>query len=367
MKQMDLYIFLLLLVMIGLVLLIIFILFNNLNKQNKELIKTINDLRHDEINKYNELKNNFSHDLLKFNLNVTNGIKEDLYKLNETTTSYLNSIEKSVNDSLITSFDKTSKLMISISEKMAKIDETQNNLKELSLDIASLEGILKDKKTRGIFGEIELYNILDNVFNDNHNLYQKQYKLSNGNIADAVIFSKEPLNKIVIDSKFPLDNYNRIYDDNLTKAEKESAKNNFKKDIKKHIDDISLKYLIPNETADVAYMFIPAEAVFSEIYGHFNDVVEYSYQRHVYIVSPTTLLAYLTVLKSIYVDSQKDQKIIQIKEEFMKLAIEFKRFDERFKRLSKDFNKIDNEFRDVNISSDKIIKRFNEIDKVDLD
>lgn len=336
----------------------------------KEL-QSISNMQYKEINEFktlvnteiSEFQNRISNDMLYMNNHINNSINS----LNNQTSNRLSQIENSVNSTLFQSYDKTEKLMISVGEKMASISEAQNSIKEISKDITSLGNILNDKKSRGIFGEVELYSLLENAYGNNQNRFIRQAKLSNGLIVDALILADKPLGNIAIDSKFPLESYNRIYSSSLESNVKEKARLQFKKDIIKHINDISDKYLIKDETADIAFMFVPSESVYAEIYGNYNDIVEYSYKKHIYIVSPTTLMAYITAIKSIYLNQKRDENIDLLKTEFSKLSIEFKRYEERFNRLYSDYERLSNDFRDLSITSTKIINRFNSIDNVSLE
>lgn len=165
-------------------------------------------------------------------------------------------------------------------ERLSKIDEAQKKIDNLSTDIVSLQGILTDKKSRGIFGEINLKHILVSVFGEkNDKIYKLQYTLPNSYIADAMLFTPEPLGTIAIDSKFPLENYQIMVDKNNSNAERNNAEKQFKIDVKKHIDAISSKYIIPGLTSNQAIMFLPAEAIFAEINAYHSDLVEYAYKN----------------------------------------------------------------------------------------
>lgn len=312
------------------------------------------------------VKEKVTSDLIGFQYQMTSTMRNDFNQLNESTTTRLTSIENRVNRSLLDGFEKTNKSFTSMIEQLARIDETQNSLKSLSNEIVSLQNILNDKKSRGTFGEVELYSILENAFGQNKQQYDKQVKLSNGCIADAVIYASEPLGKIVIDSKFPLENYSRIYQMELSNDERNRASVEFKKDVIKHLKDIHNKYLIKGETAEIAYMFIPAEAVFAEIYGKHEDIVQLSYNLRVYLVSPTTLMAYITAIKAIYLGQLRNEKVEEIQREFVKLSEEFRRFSTRWEIVVKDFNRTYSDIESVNTTTNKLIKQFNKIEAVEL-
>lgn len=311
------------------------------------------------------LKTEISAELMKFQQQMSRSLNEDLHRLNEATTSRLLQMEQQMNQGLMESMKSTHASFTTMKEQLVKIDQSQNQLKDLSTNIAQLQNVLTDKKTRGIYGEVELYTLLENTFGVQHQQYQTQYKLSNGNIADVVLLANPALGKIVIDSKFPLENYNRMYDES-SKTEKLKARQEFKKDVTKHLKDIHQRYLSADETAEFAYMFVPAEAVFAEIYGRFEDVVNLSYQLKVYIVSPTTLMAYITALKAISLGQQRDKNVALIQQEFVKLGQDFSRFSDRFDQIVRDFEKSYRNLNLVQTSADKIINRFHRIEAVDL-
>lgn len=361
-----LLLFLFILVFIGIGILIYVVSRNNM-KQQYFIKDTIRQSKIETSEEMDNLKTKMMEDLIFFQTNIVNSMKGDFNQLNENTVTRLVNIETKVNESLLQGFDKTNKAFTNILEQMARIDETQQNLKSLSSNITSLQNVLTDKKTRGTYGEIELYSILENVFGNNENRFSKQVKLSNGSIADCVLHAPSPLGEIVIDSKFPLENFNRMYDEQTSSQELIRVKNEFRKDVAKHIKDISSKYIIQGETAEIAYMFIPAEAVFAEIYGHYDDLIQLSYQSKVFLVSPTTLMAYITAIKAIYLGQERNDRVVEIQEEFIKLSKEFERFQDRYMAVTKDFDKTYKDMQSVSITSDKIIKRFKQIESVQLD
>lgn len=358
---MEKYIFLIVISVLVLIIVILFLLYYRQENRLRSIER--NNQSFDLTNVVSEIKN----EMLKFQHEVTLTLKDDLNNLNKNTSDSLLSVTKNVSEGLNMGFEKTNFSFNEVSKQLVSINETQKGLNSLSDDILKLQNVLVDKKSRGTYGEIELYSILKSAYGINDEAYAKQYRLSNNTIADAVIFNASPLNKVVIDSKFPMENYIRMNDETLMKSEQTSARNQFSRDVKKHIDDINKKYIIKGETAEMAYLFIPAEAIFSEIYGKFSDIVQYSYEAKVYLVSPTTLMAYITALKAIYLNIEQNDKVDQIQSEFIKLAVEFERFEKRYQSVSKDFTNAYRDMQSLDITVDKIIKRFNEIEKVQLD
>lgn len=331
-------------------------------KQEMRINNLLNDAKLNQTEVTQNLSSSLSNEFLKFQSNLS----QNLYDLDKNTNQSIYSVSKLMDEGMHKSFEKTNQSFLEMSKHLASINATQANLSDLSKDIVSLQNILTDKKTRGIFGEVELYSLLKNVYGLNDEFYKTQYRLSNGNIADAVLMAESPLNMIVIDSKFPLENYLRMYDESLSKSVQDQARNQFRRDIKKHIDDIKNKYLIKNETAEMAYLFIPAEAIFSEINGKFQDIVQYSFEAKVYLVSPTTLMAFITALKAIYLSIEQNDKLDIIQNEYIKLATEFDRFVIRYEGLIQSFNKVNKDLKDLDITSNKIVRRFKAIKELDF-
>ena len=310
-----------------------------------------------------DIKTSLNRDLLNF----SKILNDNFNNLRDATTNKINVLEDRLSKNLSDSYKTSNEYFNQINERMVKIDEAQKGLNDLSTNITSLQSVLTDKKNRGTFGEIELYSLLESSFGTNNDRWAKQYSLSNGLKADAVIFGGESLGNIVVDSKFPLENYRRMYDDSLSKIEKDKARTSFKNDVLKHIKDIKEKYIIPGETAEMAYMFLPAEAVFAEIYSSFDEIVEKSYESKVYIVSPTTLMAYITAIRSIYLGQKKDEKAKEIAQLLNELSVEFVRLKDRQETLQRDVEKIIPDFEQVFTTSAKIIKKFAKLNSGDID
>jgi DNA recombination protein RmuC len=192
-------------------------------------------------------------------------------------------------------------------------------------------------------------------------LYEQQKKLSNGNIVDAIIHLPDTNGSVPIDSKFPLENYRRMVDKDITEKEREDAKKSFKSDVKKHIDDISKKYIIENETSFQAILFLPAEAIFSEINAYHGDLIDYSQKQKVILTSPTTLMALLRVLQVLIRDAQKTKYARQIVEELDKLGKDFKLYAERWSSLERSIDKVAKEAQSINVTSKKISTQFDKI------
>ena len=302
-----------------------------------------------------------------FKNDITRNLNQDFNTLNEQLEKRWIAINEKVNERLDENFDKTNKTFMNVIERLSKIDEAQKKIETLSTDIVSLQSILTDKKTRGIFGEVNLKHILSNVFGEkNDTIYRLQYTLSTGVIADSVVFAPEPLGTIAIDSKFPLEHYQLMTDKKLSPELRENYEKMFRQDMKKHIDAIASKYIIPGETTDQAILFLPAEAIFAEVNAYHPDIINYAYKKRVWITSPTTLISTLTVIEMIIKNMERDKYTSIIHEELNKLGLEFARYKERWDKLARSIQTVNKDVENVSITTDKITKKFESINKVEV-
>ena len=329
------------------------------------LMKNVNEARITE--RLGKLETNTVKELSNFKVDMMKTMNEDFGNLNEMLEYRLISMNEKVNERLDENFAKTNRTFTNIVERLSKIDEAQKKIDNLSTDIVSLQSILTDKKTRGIFGEVNLNHILINIFGENNTrIYSLQYPFPNNTIADAVIFAPKPLGTIAIDSKFPLENYRIMVDRTKSKLERELAEKQFKIDVKKHIDAISNKYIIPNITSTQAIMFLPAEAIFAEINAYHTDLIEYANRKRVWLTSPTTLMSTLTVIQVLVKNMERDKYSSIIHQELNKLGLEFSRYKERWNKLSKSIETVNKDVENINITTDKITKRFESISSVEI-
>ncbi len=347
-------------IIMGLLILVIVLLIISILKKNKpdntEMIKELGDL-----------KNTTTKDLAEFKYGLSKEMLAYFNDLNEKIEMRLNQINDKVNEKLEQNFEKTNKTFNSVLERLTKIDEAQKNIDDLSKDIISLQSVLTDKKTRGTFGEVNLNYILTSIFGEKRVVYDIQHKLPNDCISDACIFAPSPLGTICIDSKFPLENYEKMTNKSLDKNIREQAFKLFKGDVKKHIDDIASKYIIDGVTADEAIMFLPAEAVFAELNAYHPELLKYAYQKKVWICGPTTLMSTLSTISMILKNIERDKYTKVIHEELNKLGIEFKRYKDRWDKLSKSIDSVSTEVRDIHTTTDKISKKFESINSVNID
>ncbi len=346
--------YLIIILLILILVLVVISLFKNINESNIT-------------ERLGKLEVSITKEMGDFKSELNRNLNKDFTDLNEQLERRLLAINDKVNSRLDENFEKTNKTFMNVIERLSKIDEAQKKIETLSTDIVSLQSILTDKKTRGIFGEVNLKHLLTSVFGEkNDAIFRLQYTLSTGVIADSVVFAPEPLGTIAIDSKFPLEHYQLMVDKKLSQDMRENYEKLFKQDMKKHIDAISSKYIIPGETADQAILFLPAEAIFAEVNAYHQDIINYAYKKRVWITSPTTLISTLTVIEMVIKNIERDKYTSIIHEELNKLGLEFARYKERWDKLAKSIQTVNKDVENVSITTEKISKKFESINKVEV-
>ena len=296
---------------------------------------------------------------------TTDQLTKSIEQLTMAVDGRLEQISGKVTERLDEGFKKTNETFANVMSRLAVIDEAQKKIDGLTTNVVSLQELLGDKRSRGAFGEVQLEALISNVLPAP--FYQFQQSLSNGTRADCVLHLPEPTGTVAIDSKFPLENYHKMFAHEIGNIERASAEKLFRQDVKKHIDAIADKYIIPGETADGALMFIPAEAVFAEIHAYHPELVQHALQRRVWIVSPTTMMAVLNTARAVIKDIETRRQVHIIKDALSKLGKEFGRFDLRMKKLADHIRQAHQDAEDVQITSQKISKRFEEIEHVRLE
>ncbi len=341
-----------------LILIIIFLIILLVKKQNN------NDL----MERIGHFEANINKEIGEFKFSFAKALMNDFEKLSERIERRLNLINDAVNERLDKNFEKSNKTFMDVLERLSKIDEAQKKIDGLNSEIISLQSVLTDKKTRGTFGEVNLEYILNNAFGSNKSgIYETQHKFSNGYIADALLYAPAPLGTIAIDSKFPLENYQKMTDKTKDKDIRIQAEKLFVADVKKHINDISEKYIIPGETSDEAIMFLPAEALFAEINAYHPELINYAYNKKVWITGPTTLISTLSIISMILKNMERDKYAKVIHEELNKLSVEFTRYKDRWDKLARNVKIVNQSIDDLHITSEKITKRFDSINSVDIE
>lgn len=332
---------------------------NQISNDNRLLLERFTE-------KNGELKLHISDTLYNQNRQMSEDFLAFSMKINQTLDEQIEKINRRVDEKLGAGFEQTNKTFSDVVERLTKIDAAQKQIERLSSDVVSLNDILNDKKTRGTFGEIQLKQLFIAVFGENKpTIYELQKKLDNDTLVDAMLHAPDPMGNLCIDSKFPLENFRRMMDKTLSDLERNEAEKTFKSDVKKHIDSIAIKYIIPNVTSNQAIMFIPAEAIFAEITSWHQDLITYGQQKNVWITSPTTLMSTLTIVQVILRDLERNKYSKEIQKELNHLSIDFKRYEERWSQLLKNIDTVSKTAKDVSVSSRKISTHFKQIANVE--
>ncbi len=326
--------------------------------------KRLGEMSQASVARFGEMQNSIEKRLGEMSKDSIASFAKSNNELHELLQKRLNDISGQVEQRLNKGFEKTTETFTDVVKRLALIDAAQQRIVELSSNVVSLQEVLTDKRSRGAFGEVQMAGLIANVMPEGS--YSLQHTLTNGTRVDCMMFLPEPTGHIAIDSKFPLDSFQKMMDNDATEADRLTAEKQFRLDIKKHIKDIAGKYIIENETADGAIMFIPAEAVFAEIHAHQPQLVEEAQRAHVWMVSPTTLMAVLTTARAVLKDSATRKQVHVIQEHLVNLAKDFDRFRKRMDKLSIHIQQANNDVKDVHISATKISSRFEKIEKVEI-
>ncbi|MFN3986577.1 MAG: DNA recombination protein RmuC [Rhodocyclaceae bacterium] len=285
--------------------------------------------------------------------------------LSRTINERLEAIGGQVNQRLDEGFRKTNETFASVMARLATIDEAQKKIDGLTTNVVSLQELLGDKRARGAFGEVQLEALVRNALPPD--AFAFQHVLPNNTRADCVLRLPEPTGLVAVDAKFPLENYHRMLSPDAGEADRRAAQSAFRADIRRHIDAIASRYILPEITSDGAVMFVPAEAVFAEIHAYHPELVAHAQARRVWIVSPTTLMAVLNTARAVLKDVETRKQIHVIKDALGKLAKDFRRFDERMGALARHIDQANKDVQDVQVSSRKITAHFHKIEAARLD
>ena len=289
---------------------------------------------------------------------------EQITQLHQIVDRRLQQISGQVDTRLQQGFEKTTATFGDVIKRLALIDEAQKKITELSQSVVSLQEVLSDKRSRGAFGEVQLEALVGNLIPEGH--FALQHTLSNGKRCDCILFLPSPTGNVVIDAKFPLESYQILVSHDSSEHQRREAEKQFKLDVRKHIRDIAEKYIVVNETAEGAMMFVPAEAVFAEIHARHPDLVAEAQRLRVWITSPTTLMAVLTTARAVLKDAATRQQVHVIQQHLHDLAKDFERFSQRMDNLGKHVAQAHKDVQDVQTSANKITSRFAKIDRVEI-
>lgn len=303
--------------------------------------------------------------LERFQKNITESINVRFDALNKQIDDKMHKINEKVETKLAEGFKGTSETMAQVRERLQAIDDAQKNIEKLSTEVVSLKTVLEGNQTRGQYGEYQLSMVLHNVFGDTTGCYQEQYtlkKTKDGNDvrADAVVFMPEPNKMICIDSKFPFQDYQRMFDA-TSDEEKEQTKKDFAAAVKKHITAIKDKYIVDGKTAPEALMFIPNDGVFAFIHHELQDVVDYAREKRVILTSPSTLPAILVTINMVRIEVERAKNAREISKHLQKLGKDFEMFAKEWTQLSDQLDRATKTREKLDSRVDRISGKFDSI------
>jgi len=332
---------------------------NVMNKQMANFVKELGE------NNEKSTKN-----MGDFQLKTQEYLSKRIDALNTKLDEKIQALDKKVDEKLDKGFQGTSESMAQVRERLKAIDEAQKQMEGLGKEVVSLKNVLEGNQTRGQYGEYQLSMVLHSVFGDTYGCYEEQYtmkKVKDGDDvrADAVVFMPEPNKMICIDSKFPFQQYKRLFEAE-TEEEKESLKKEFAADVKKHITAIKEKYIVESKTAPEALMFIPNDGVFGFIHHELPEVIEYAREKRVIITSPSTLPPMLVTINMLKIDAERAKNAKEISKQLARLGKDFEMFGREWESLSKQLETATRSREKLDHRVSKITGKFGSISQVEL-
>jgi len=259
--------------------------------------------------------------------------------------------------------ERTTKSLTGMAEKLAVISEANTHITELSGQVTQLRNILSNKQARGSFGEVQLENLVRDALPEG--AFSFQHTLGNGRRADCFIIMPNPPGSICIDSKFPLESF-RALTSAGDAAARDAARRALETDVRKHINDIAEKYIVPGETAESAILFLPSESVYAEINLQLPKLVEASRRAHVYMAGPDNLMLILHTVRAILRDAKMHEAAGLIQTEVDTMMQDVARLDERVANLAKHFQQAEKDIGDIQTSTRKITSRGQKIGQIEV-
>lgn len=276
----------------------------------------------------------------------------------------LSDLQERMKETLAGSSEKTTESLTQLQERLATIDKAQTNIEKLSGDVLSLQDILSNKQRRGMFGEIQLTDIVSKALPAD--AFALQETLSNGKRADCLVHLPNPPGPIVIDAKFPFEAYEALAAAE-TKPQQEAALRALGDAVRVHIKAISEKYIIEGETADGAIMFLPSEAVYAELHARLPQVVREGFNARVWIVSPTTCMATLNTMRAILKDARMREQTGEIRKALRMLHRDVEIIGEKAGKLETHLRQAGDDVAGVLTAATRAGKRADRLDNFDFE
>ncbi len=275
-------------------------------------------------------------------------------ELNKAVSERLDGMGHRLNQSVGEATKHTQDNLKKLHERLAVLDAAQQNITDLAGQVTTLSNILGNKQSRGAFGQGRMEAIVADGLPKG--AYSFQATLNSGNRPDCLVYMPNGVPPLVIDAKFPLEGYSATKAADTPDALK-SARAQFRGDLIKHIKDIKDRYLVPGETQDTAFMFVPSETVFAEIHEHFDEIVQRAYKARVVIVSPSLLMLSVQVIQAVLRDHRLREQAGVIQGEVLHLMEDIGRLDDRVRKLQTHFLQTQKDVDLILTSTDKVTKR----------
>lgn len=275
-------------------------------------------------------------------------------ELNQAVSQRLDGMTHRIGTTITEQTRSTHENLRKLQERLAVIDAAQNNIQTLAKDVVGLQAILSNKQTRGAFGQGRMETIIADGLP--LGAYSFQSSLSNGTRPDCTIRMPNNAPPLVVDAKFPLEAWNAFREAAAPEARR-SAAQQFRRDLEVHIKDISEKYLLPGETQDMAFLFVPSESIFAEIHEHFEAVVQKAQRSRVVFVSPSLLMLSIQVIQAVLKDQRMREQAHLIQGEVALLMEDLTRLDDRTRKLQGHFLAAQRDVEQIVTSSEKLTRR----------
>jgi DNA recombination protein RmuC len=283
-------------------------------------------------------------------------------QLQQTVNTRLDAVSQNIGESMKTTTKHTTEHLQQLHARLAVIDSAQKNITDLASTVTSLQKVFDNKQRRGAFGQGRMEAIVADGLPQG--AYEFQFTLSNNSRPDCCIHMPDNRH-LIIDAKFPLEATTAL-ENAKTDDERVQAMRQLRQNLGKHIDDISGKYLIKGETQDVAFMFIPSESMFAELYDAFDDVLQKGYRAGVIIVSPSLLMLAIQVVQQIQKDARMREATDKILREVALMIDDVQRLKERVENLDKHFGNVNKDIEQIVTSAEKILGRGEKIQAVEF-
>ena len=285
-------------------------------------------------------------------------------ELNQAVSQRLDGMTHRIGTTITEQTRSTHENLRKLQERLAVIDAAQNNIQTLAKDVVGLQAILSNKQTRGAFGQGRMETIIADGLP--LGAYSFQSSLSNGTRPDCTIRMPNNAPPLVVDAKFPLEAWNAFREAAAPEARR-SAAQQFRRDLEVHIKDISEKYLLPGETQDMAFLFVPSESIFAEIHEHFEAVVQKAQRSRVVFVSPSLLMLSIQVIQAVLKDQRMREQAHLIQGEVALLMEDLTRLDDRTRKLQGHFLAAQRDVEQIVTSSEKLTRRGAKIGALELE